>query len=69
MSARLAAALTALGVPTRWQDAKIDLAAMGLDKKRQSGGVRLPIVTRLGSYELRTVPLERLVRFLEERRG
>lgn len=65
----LTSALAALKVPTRWADAHIDVAAMGLDKKRQAGGVALPIVTRIGSYELRTVPLERLTRFLEERSG
>jgi 3-dehydroquinate synthetase len=65
----LTSALAALKAPTRWADAHIDVAAMGLDKKRQAGGVVLPIVTRIGSYELRTVPLERLTRFLEERSG
>jgi 3-dehydroquinate synthase len=63
----LGAALAALRVPTRWTDAHVDLEAMGLDKKRQGAGVRLPIVTRIGAFELRTVPLERLVRFVESR--
>jgi shikimate kinase/3-dehydroquinate synthase len=65
--APLAAALSALGAPTQWRDAHIDFAAMAIDKKRQGGGVRLPIVRRIGTYELKTVPLEQLVEYLQKR--
>ena len=65
--APLATALAALGAPTEWRDAHIDLTAMGFDKKRQGASVRIPVVPELGRFELRSVPLVHLVEFCENR--
>lgn len=68
MSQTLAAALSALGVPTEWRQCTIDSAALGADKKRLGAGVRLPVVRELGSFELRTVPLSALVEYVARRK-
>ena len=63
----LLAALTALGVPTDWRMAKIDVQALAADKKRAGGGVRLPVVKSLGSWEQKTVPMQSLSEFAKRR--
>lgn len=59
--------LRALGAPVEWRHARLSIDALRLDKKRQGGSVQLPVVTRLGQSEMRTVETEQLVDFC--RRG
>ncbi|MBN1962283.1 MAG: 3-dehydroquinate synthase [Deltaproteobacteria bacterium] len=67
--APLTKVLKSLGAPTDWRQATIDLAAMGLDKKRQGSTVKLPIVTTIGSYKFSSVQLDDLVSFIKSRSG
>jgi 3-dehydroquinate synthase len=67
VSAKIRAGIEALGLRTDWRRKKIDVEALGVDKKRVGSGVRLPIVTALGAYDLRTVPVSALVEFVKRR--
>ena len=60
-------ALTALQLPTTWDDAPIDITALSLDKKRQAKGLRLPVVTAIGTSELRTISIESIIQFVSRR--
>lgn len=64
---RLGEAIAALGLPNDWTRARVDLAALGLDKKRLGAAVQLPVIVTLGSFELRTVPLVGLAEFIRRR--
>ncbi|MEC9466684.1 MAG: 3-dehydroquinate synthase, partial [Myxococcota bacterium] len=67
VSAKIRSGIEALGLRTDWRRKKIDIEALGVDKKRVGSGVRLPIVTTLGTYDLRTVPVSALVEFVKRR--
>lgn len=69
ISKQIERGLSALDVPAHWQDARFDMAALGLDKKRVGSGVLLPIVREIGSFELRTIPMATLTEFLERARA
>ncbi len=64
---RLAEALAALHLPRDWAGVNVDLAALGLDKKRLGASVLLPVIPALGSFELRTVPIASLADFVKRR--
>jgi 3-dehydroquinate synthase len=64
---RLSALAKALALPTSWTAARIDLGALALDKKRQGEEVRLPVVPKPGTVELRNVSLEALASFVQRR--
>jgi len=65
--APLAGLLGDLGLPTDWQSARIDMSSLWLDKKRVREEAVMPVVQRLGTFELRAVSLAQLTRFLEDR--
>jgi shikimate kinase / 3-dehydroquinate synthase len=67
VAAPLLGALAALGVPSAWKQSRVDLVAMGLDKKRAGSSVRVPVIPHLGSFELRSVPIATLVEFVKRR--
>jgi 3-dehydroquinate synthase len=60
-------ACEALGLPTAWRDCKVDVDALKLDKKRIGGTVRLPIVTAIGTCELRVAPMSALTEYITRR--
>lgn len=60
-------ALESLELPTEWTEHQADVRAMGLDKKRLGTSVRLPMVPKIGTFELRSVPLAALVEFVQRR--
>ena len=61
--------LAALEAPTQWRTARLDRAAMGLDKKRQGADLLLPVVPALGHWQLATVPMAQLLDFLAPASG
>ena len=63
--APLLATLQALGVPTDWRAAKVDLDALGRDKKRMGDTLRLPILARIGSGHVVPVALDELIDFAQ----
>jgi shikimate kinase/3-dehydroquinate synthase len=63
----LTRALTALGLPCNWRDARVDVGALKLDKKRIGGAVRLPVVTSIGTCELRQAPMSALTEYITRR--
>ena len=67
VSSKIRNGIEALGMRTDWRRKNIDIEALGVDKKRVGAGVRLPIVTALGAYDLRTVPVSALVEFVKRR--
>lgn len=64
---RITNALSRLGVPTAWREAHIDVAAMAADKKRDGETVRIPVVPKVGTYELQTTPVQTLAAFVANR--
>ena len=67
--APLTGLLLALGLPTAWHDVHVDGAALALDKKRVEGQLVIPVVPRLGTFELRNVTISELVELFANRSG
>jgi 3-dehydroquinate synthase len=65
--AALTKVLVALGLPVNWRDARVDVGALKLDKKRIGGAVRLPVVTSIGTCELRQAPMSALTEYITRR--
>lgn len=63
----LTEALESLGLPTAWREARVDVDALRLDKKRIGGSVRLPIITSIGTCELRQAPMSALTEYITRR--
>lgn len=63
----LRAILQSLGLPTHWRNARFDAAALRLDKKRSGTTVTMPVVTALGVFEFRSVPVSALAEFVTQR--
>ena len=59
--------LQSLGLPVDWRRAKIDTEALIHDKKRVGEAMRLPVISRLGSYEFQTLPVSALTEFIKRR--
>jgi 3-dehydroquinate synthase len=60
----LSGALRAFSVPVDWRRARISLAALRHDKKRQAEQFRLPLVVHPGSYAWHCANLDSLVKFV-----
>lgn len=60
-------ALESLGLPTAWREARVDVDALKLDKKRIGGSVRLPVITSIGTCELRQAPMSALTEYITRR--
>ena len=58
-----------LGLRSDWRRSKISTDAITLDKKRKGGGIQLPIVSSIGSFDLRTITVSALVEFVKRRSG
>ncbi|MEC8051164.1 MAG: 3-dehydroquinate synthase family protein, partial [Myxococcota bacterium] len=58
-----------LGLRSDWRRSKISTEAITLDKKRKGGGIQLPIVSTIGSFDLRTITVSALVEFVKRRSG
>ena len=58
-----------LGLRSDWRRSKISTDAITLDKKRKGGGIQLPIVSTIGSFDLRTITVSALVEFVKRRSG
>ncbi|HET6343891.1 MAG TPA: 3-dehydroquinate synthase family protein, partial [Myxococcota bacterium] len=67
ISGQLMRALLAMNMPCEWRRAKVDVGALGLDKKRAGAEVKMPVVRTLGSYEMHNVPLAKLVSYVSHR--
>jgi len=58
-----------LGLRSDWRRCQISTDAITLDKKRKGGGIQLPIVNSVGSFDLRTITVSALVEFVKRRSG
>lgn len=67
VSSRLRHAVESLGFIPEWRKKKIDIDALSVDKKRIGSGVKVPIVSQIGSFDFRTVPVSALVEFVKRR--
>ncbi|MEO1174406.1 MAG: 3-dehydroquinate synthase, partial [Myxococcota bacterium] len=67
----IARALTGIcasaGLPTEWRNHRVDVAALRLDKKRAGMSVTMPVVTTLGQFEFKTVPISAVSEFVSMR--
>lgn len=63
----LEAIFTAAGLPTAWRNHRVDISALRLDKKRAGGSVTLPVVTTLGQFDFKTVPISAISEFVSLR--
>jgi 3-dehydroquinate synthase len=64
---QLKVGLQALGLRGDWRKTAVDADAIGVDKKRVGGNIRLPIVPSLGSFEIRNLPVAALVGYVRSR--
>lgn len=55
------------GLPTEWRNHRVDVAALRLDKKRAGMSVTMPVVTTLGQFEFKTVPISAVSEFVSMR--
>ena len=67
VSSRLRHAVESLGFIPEWRKKKIDIDALSVDKKRIGSGVKIPIISQIGSFDFRTVPVSALVEFVKRR--
>ncbi len=67
VSLSLRHAVEALGFVPEWRKKKIDIDALSVDKKRIGSGVKIPVVSQIGSFDFRTVPVSALVEFVKRR--
>lgn len=67
VSLTLRHAVESLGFIPEWRKKKIDIDALSVDKKRIGSGVKIPIVSQIGSFDFRTVPVSALVEFVKRR--
>ncbi|MBT6435029.1 MAG: 3-dehydroquinate synthase [Deltaproteobacteria bacterium] len=67
VSSSLRQAVESLGFIPEWRKKKIDIDALSVDKKRIGSGVKIPIVSQIGSFDFRTVPVSALAEFVKRR--
>ena len=67
VSLSLRHAVEALGFNTDWRKKRIDVNALSVDKKRVGSGVKIPVVSEIGSFKFQTVPVSALVEFVKRR--
>lgn len=59
--------LTSAGLPTDWKNVRVDMSALRLDKKRVGTAVQMPVVTALGQFEFKSVPISAVAEFVARR--
>ena len=69
ISSSLRDVIEGLGLRSDWRRCQISTDAITLDKKRKGGGIQLPIVNSVGSFDLRTITVSALVEFVKRRSG
>lgn len=67
LSQRFREVFEKLGVPVNWQNTPFSMQALGVDKKRSGAFVALPVVPKLGTFQLQKVRTEELQDFLKRK--
>ncbi|MEO0814508.1 MAG: 3-dehydroquinate synthase, partial [Myxococcota bacterium] len=59
--------LASAGLPVNWKNVRVDMTALRLDKKRVGTSVQMPVVTALGQFEFKSVPISAVAEFVARR--